>query len=246
MTKPVILKSDVISTFPGLIHGISTCLGGSTDPPYLNNMSFKVGDDKERTQSNRDKFFTTLGIDQTKLAIPQQVHSGNVKVISAPGFYPDTDALITTEKELFLIISTADCFSILIHDDKRPAVAAVHSGWRGTQKKILTSVISTLLSETGCNQNDLHFFIGPGICKEHFEVGKDVSEMFDKKYVTLKNGKYFVDLNEHILDQLRSFDIPSTQIDISPYCTFEEAGYLHSYRRDKTNSGRMFSVIGMR
>jgi hypothetical protein len=246
MLKPAIIKSKILSPFTNLIHGISTKLGGNERPPFYNNMSFKIGDVKELVQSNRNKFFSSLGIDQSKLAIPQQVHSDEVKIISKPDYYENTDALITTESGVFLIISTADCYSVLIHDNKRMAVAAVHSGWRGTQKKILTKAINLMLSDIDCNKNDLSIFIGPGICKEHFEVGKDISEMFDEKFIEHINGKYYVDLKEQILNQLYYLKISRKQIEVSPFCTFQENGYLHSYRRDRERSGRMFSVIGMK
>jgi len=246
LQKPPILISETLVSSPGLIHGISTMIGGNEQPPFYNNMSYKVGDDKERVQSNRNNFFSPLGIDQSRLAIPQQVHSDNVKIISEPGYYENTDALITSEKNLFLIISTADCYSIFIYDRVRNIIAAVHSGWRGSQKKILSKTVNILSKEMGCSIEDLNFFIGPGICAGHFEVGKDVSEMFDNKFVMHNKGKYFVDLKEHILDQLHESGITPEQTEVSPLCTYEEKGYLHSYRRNRINSGRMFSVIGMK
>ncbi|MGA2668748.1 MAG: peptidoglycan editing factor PgeF [Ignavibacteria bacterium] len=244
--KPAIIRSEKFASFPNLVHGVSTKLGGNTLPPFFNNMSFKVGDDEERVRTNRNKFFSSLGIEQSNLAIPQQIHSDNVMIINTPGYYENTDALITSEKNVFLIISTADCYSILIYDKEREIVSAVHSGWRGTHKKILSKTANVLLNEIGCRKKDLGFFIGPGICRDHFDVGEDVAEMFDKKFINRKNEKYFIDFKEHILNQLHEIGISHSQIDVSPYCTYEEKDYLHSYRRDRTNSGRMFSVIGMR
>ena len=40
-----IIRSEILSRFSEIAHGISTKLGGNSSPPYYNNMSFKVGDD---------------------------------------------------------------------------------------------------------------------------------------------------------------------------------------------------------
>lgn len=240
-----IIKSTLLSQFPNIIHGISTKIGGNEQPPFYNNLSYYVRDNKEQVKKNRDIFFERLGIDQQNLAIPQQIHSDNVKIIDKPGYYRDTDALITQNKNIFLIISTADCYSIFIHDPITETVAAVHSGWRGTQKKILTKTLNIMLNDLKCRTDDMYIFVGPGISKSYFEVGKEVAEMFNKKFVSEIDGKIYVDLKAHINEQLHNFKFKTGNIEIFPSCTFEEQDYLHSYRRDREKSGRMFSVIGM-
>lgn len=243
LNDPVI-TSELFADFTEVTHGISTKLGGNQQSPFYNNMSFKVGDSELNVKSNRDKFFSSLGIDQRRLAIPQQVHSDKIQIVTKPGFYPETDGLITESTDLFLIISTADCYSVLIYDPKKKIIAAVHSGWRGTQKKILTRAIGMMNNEFGCSPEDLHVFIGPGISRDNFEVGREVAEMFDEKFILRRNGSIYIDLKEHILNQLSSLGI--NKIEIFPRCTYNEKDYLHSYRRDREKSGRMFSVIGMR
>lgn len=240
-----IIKSELLSQFPDLIHGISTKIRGNEQPPFYNNLSYYVGDNKEQVKKNRDIFFGRLGIDQQNLAIPQQIHSDNVRIIDKLGYYRDTDALITQNKNIFLIISTADCYSILIHDPVTETIAAVHSGWRGTQKKILTKTINIMFHDLKCRADDLYIFVGPGISKSHFEVGREVAEMFDNKFVLAIQGKIYVDLKAHINEQLHNFRFKPSNIEIFPYCSFEEKDYLHSFRRDREKSGRMFSVIGM-
>lgn len=244
--KNPIIRSSLLANYPEIIHGMSTKLGGCENPPYYNNLSYYVGDGEEIVKSNREKYFVSLGIDLKNLAIPKQIHSANVQFADKPGFYRESDALVTQTKNVFLVVSTADCFPILIYDKHNQAVAAVHSGWRGTHKRILYHTLDKMISEIGSNANDLIIFIGPGISKEHFEVGEDVANSFYEKYVELRNGKYYVDLRVNLLDQLDSLGIPIDNIDVNPFCTFKEKDYLHSYRRDKDKSGRMFTVIGLK
>ncbi len=170
-------------------------------------MSFKVGDEEQTVKNNRNKFFSSLGIDQNMLAIPQQIHSDKILVIDKPGYYKDTDGLITVTPDIYLIISTADCYSVLIYDKVNRAIGNIHSGWRGTQKKIVTKAVELMIKEVGSKTENLSVFIGPGISRNNFEVGSEVAEMFEKKFTETRNGKYFVDLKSHIIDQLNTLGI---------------------------------------
>jgi YfiH family protein len=241
-----IIRSEILLRFPEITHGISTKIGGNPEPPYYNNMSFKVGDDEENVRSNRDKFFGALGIDQKLLAIPQQVHSDEIQIIGKPGYYTGCDGLITSSKNVYLIISTADCYGVLMYDAANKVIANIHSGWRGTQKKIITKAINLMKKKFGTRSEDMHVFVGPGISKENFEVGGEVAKLFEEKYVLRKNGKYFVDLKSNISDQLNAQSIVNSHLEIYPRCSYNMKDYLHSYRRDRGSSGRMYSVIGMR
>ncbi|MBK8550376.1 MAG: laccase domain-containing protein [Ignavibacteria bacterium] len=46
--------------------------------------------------------------------------------------------------------------------------------------------------------------------------------------------------------QLISAGVKKENIEVSGLCTFKEKDLLHSYRRDRDRSGRMFGVIGIR
>jgi YfiH family protein len=241
-----IIRSEILSRFPEITHGTSTKLGGNPSPPYYNNMSYKVGDDKESVKNNRDKFFRALGIDQMMLAIPQQIHSDEIGIINKPGYYAGRDGLITSNKNVFPIISTADCYNVMMYDSANKVIANIHSGWRGTQKKIVTKAANLMKKEFGTEGKNLYVFVGPGISRENFEVGEEVSKLFEEKYVLRKDGKYFVDLKADISDQLSSAGILNSHLEIYPHCSFNMKDYLHSYRRDRKKSGRMYSVIGMK
>jgi YfiH family protein len=244
--KPAIIKSKLLSAFPEVVNGMSTKLGGYDNPPYYNNLSYYVGDFRDIVQTNRDTFFDRLGIDPKRLAIPQQIHGENIEVIDEPGTYSDADALITEENNIYLIVSTADCIPVSVYDSYKQVIANIHSGWRGTQKQIVTKTIRKMMTKFGCKSENMVVFVGPGISKHNFEVGPEVAELFDKKYVDKKSGTFFVDILANIMDQLHALGIHKDNIEYSDMCTYDEDDYLHSHRRDKTKSGRMFSVIGMK
>lgn len=243
----MIITSKLLSSHTNIIHGISTKTGG--EPPYYNNLSKHVGDEPKTVKKNRERFFGSLGIDETSLVHANQVHSDGVTVVNSPGLYPNTDALITQKAGLYLVISVADCMPVMIYDPERKVIANVHSGWRGTQKNIAGKTIDVMINEFGSKTGDMIVFMGPAISKKNFEVDQDVAEMFGKKYVEIKTGtagKFVVDTGQIVYDSLISAGVMPQNIESYPLCTYDETETLHSYRRDRNLSGRMFAVIGMK
>lgn len=248
MKRNIMIKSKLLSQFPNLVYGMSTILGGNGGLPYFNNMSYSVGDKPENVKENRRIFFERLGFDESKLAIQQQVHGDNIEIVSAAGKNENTDGQVTNVKNVYLMVNTADCIPILIYDKTREVIAGVHSGWRGTQKKILLKAINLMQSDFNSDAKDLMVWMGPAICKDCFEVGKEVADLFDERFVSphKNEGKYCVDLVWVNLEILNHLGVPKENVEVSELCTFEEKGYLQSYRRDREKSGRMFAVIGLK
>jgi copper oxidase (laccase) domain-containing protein len=90
--------------------------------------------------------------------------------------------------------------------------------------------------------------MGPAISQRNFEVDEDVANLFPGKYVTAKPGtpgKFLVDTGIMVYEGLLNSGIKKENIERSEICTFNENN-MHSYRRDKDRSGRMFAVIGIR
>ncbi len=112
--------------------------------------------------------------------ILDQVHSDIIHCVDAP---PDGrlegDALITSAPGLFLVVKTADCLPVLVADETRRVVAAVHCGWRGTWKRILEQVVGELRARYGCDPGALLAALGPCIGPECYEVGLEVRERFE-------------------------------------------------------------------
>ncbi|MEO8512944.1 MAG: peptidoglycan editing factor PgeF [Ignavibacteria bacterium] len=243
----MIITSKILSSQNNIIHGVSTKAGGT--PPYYNNLSKHVGDSIDDVMQNRARFFGLLGIAETTLVHGNQVHSDGIAVVTKPGLYSETDALITSQTGLNLVISVADCMPVMILDPVKNIIANIHSGWRGTQKNVAVKTIDVMKKEFGCKTRDMLVFMGPAISKKNFEVDKDVAEMFPPQYVSVKPDspcKFNVDTGQMVYDNLIASGILHDNIERSPLCTYDETESLHSYRRDKSASGRMFAVIGMK
>ena len=76
-----------------------------------------------------------------------QVHSADCLYITEkPTEEPSVDALVTDKAGLKLTVKTADCAPILIADQKKHLIAAVHAGWKGAfQGVIENTVLNSLL-----------------------------------------------------------------------------------------------------
>lgn len=240
LTKPKIFEQ-----FPNLLFGFSTKNNNYEKDPFNFNMSKSVGDSESKVDENREFFFSNLGLKPNSVVIQKQVHSDLVNIIDEYKSDLSGDALITSQTNLGLAISTADCTNIYLYDFRTKIISAVHSGWAGTEKKILKKTISIMKDKFGTNPNDLFVYFGPSICQNNYQVGSEFLSKFNDKYFSLIEGKYYLDLKLLNFDMLLEEGIPKEQIEVSDICSFGNEKF-HSYRRDKENSGRAFGVIALK
>lgn len=195
--------------------------------------------------------------------IMRQLHSDFIhRLDDAPSHKLEGDALITNVPGLLLVIRTADCLPVLLVDEARRAVAAVHCGWRGTEKRILEKAVRAMVEAYGSEPGEMLAALGPCIGPACYEVGPEVRDGFlragfpetlfaprgdvPEVQVPLLKPKYLLDLraaNVYLLDKAgvkRENIIPA-----GPVCTHCEPRLL-SYRRNPHDPRRMANFIGLR
>jgi polyphenol oxidase len=241
-----------------LCHGFSTRDGGT---PASAGSSFNLGytsrDSIERVNQNRRRFLSALNLEDSHLSTLRQVHSNRVYIIedsSGEGNQSQGDALITRKEDIALAVQVADCLPILIADPVKRAVAAVHSGWRGTLSRVLHCTILEMERAFESHPPDLIVAIGPGIRSCCFEVGSEVAECFEKEYPglylstpsTVRPQKYLVDLAKALDFQLELAGVrPENRHDLGA-CTRCDTNLFFSYRAEGSAAGRMMAVIGFK
>ncbi|HYM20229.1 MAG TPA: peptidoglycan editing factor PgeF [Candidatus Kapabacteria bacterium] len=236
---------EIFRCFPEIIAAQSTREGGVSPMPLGLNLSNHVGDDPANVAENRKRFYAEIGVPaDAQFVYQNQIHSGNVNVVQGgEGVVPNSDALVTSEQNTFLVVSIADCTPILLYDPVAKIVAAVHAGWRGTEQLVTVNAVRAMAA-LGARPERIYAFIGASASGEHYEVGAEVATLFEKNHYTeLPNGKCLLDIKKANRDQLLIAGLPLGQIEINPRCTITDDA-LHSYRRDGKRSGRMFAVIG--
>lgn len=244
----MIIRPHIFDTTT-IVAAQSTRLGGISPQPYSSmNLGMSVNDSKENVLQNRELFFGSLNIHLAQLVISKQVHGNKIYVANDATITEGYDAIITNKKNIFPVISIADCTPILIHDPHNQAVAAIHAGWKGTVAEIVKHTLLTMQQQYGTQGIYCKAYIGACISYSNFEVGEEVAQHFNsslKKFDTEKQ-KWFVDLKATNKQQLLDFGVKEENIELSPYCTVKDEKLFFSHRRDKGISGRMMAVIGMK
>ncbi len=180
-----ILEAPALSRLGWLVHGFSTRAGGASEEGAL-NLGFTDGDSRARVLANRAKFLAAIGADKMRAVALRQIHSDIVHRADSPeaaaAEAPAADALIAREPGILLVVQTADCVPILLADTKRRAVAAIHSGWRGTRRRIAAKTLGRMQLEFGTRPEDVIAALGPGIGRCCYEVGLEVARDFDAQF----------------------------------------------------------------
>ncbi len=140
------------------------------------------------------------------------------------------DVLITQERGIPLVISIADCASVLLYDPVQKIVANIHAGWRGLTQKVIHHTIQTMREEHGCASGDIFAAISPmlGPCCSHFSDPQSELPTFLHEYIT---GRNMVNLWKITEDALGECGVPHAQIENARVCTFCTPKYFYSYRR---------------
>jgi YfiH family protein len=176
-----------------------------------------------------------------QLATLKQIHSAScVDADGRSGVLGQGDALVEDTPGSIIAVKTADCIPILLVDERRRAVAAIHAGWRGTAARIAPAAIDAMRARFGTRPEDLHAAIGPGIGGCCYEVGSEVMERFGGQ------GRGLLDLEAENRRQLEQSGVTPSCIYASHLCTMCRGEEFHSFRRDRDAAGRLFSYVGVR
>ncbi len=227
----------------GFLHAFSTRLGGTSPMPDQALHLSPKNDPGGHYAENLRRFLNAIGADGWSLETANQTHS-DVRVHVEHVSHRDGDALITEKSKVLVGIKTADCLPVLLADPNTGAVAAVHAGWRGTTARIAEKAVADLSS----HPENLIAALGPSACGHCYEVGSDVADVFDSKFLTrISNNKFQLDVAAANRDQLEKAGLKPSNIHTEPACTMHQNELFFSHRREgklPSAGGRLLSVIG--
>jgi len=233
---------EILGRLPGFVHGFSTRLGGVSSGDYGSlNIGPNTADSPEAIRENRRRFFDVFHAEEKRAAIPGQVHGDHIAIIEKPGFYPETDGLITATPGVLLTVQTADCVPVFIVDPVKNVAGLFHAGWRGTAANIVGQGVEIMTRKFGSAPANLTASIGPSIGPCCFEVGDEVLKHFPLNTV---EGQH-VDLWAANQQQLVASGLQDVYIKSASMCTFCQQHLFYSHRRDQGVTGRMMAVLGI-
>nr|KKS48924.1 MAG: hypothetical protein UV11_C0001G0019 [Candidatus Giovannonibacteria bacterium GW2011_GWF2_42_19] len=193
----------------------------------------------DRNSKNRERFFESKKIPSNRIVSADLVHGVNIEIVKnsdAAAIKPRTDGLTTSEPNLFLTITGADCFAVYFFDPKKKAIGIAHVGWRGLVGGIIMNMLSEMKKRFDSNSIDLMAAIGPGIRKCHFEVNSSDRAYYKgyPEFILDKGEKSNIDMPEIIKKQLTEGGLAEKNIEDYEECTYCLDKKYFSYRRDKS------------
>ena len=238
-------------------HCFTTRFGG-VSRGYLASMNIgtRRGDTPENVVENYRILGRAVGFAPEQLVHTRQTHTDKVfrvgKAEMGRGLFapdmPECDGLITNEPGVGLVVFTADCTPILLHDPVTGAVGAVHAGWRGTAAAIGAKAVEAMVREFGCRAENIRAAIGPNIAQCCFETDWDVPQaMLDRygeavrPFIRTGGQKYYVNLKEVNALSLRQVGVASIQI--SELCTACQPDRFWSHRKVGAARGSQGAII---
>jgi YfiH family protein len=220
--------------------------GGFSEQGYgAFNLASSVADNPQHVERNRQKLSDDLHLPSSPQWIRLVHGSGVIDAAKQQGL-EEADGIYSNQQNTVLLIPTADCLPVLFCAKNGNEIAAAHAGWRGLSAGVLENTVEKF----DCAKEDILVWFGPAIGPNHFEVGEEVRESFDKSHAgsdscfqkTAQKNKYLANL--YGLARLALKRVGVTNISGGKSCTVEDPRFF-SYRKQGKCSGRMASLIWM-
>ena len=212
-------------------------------------------------RANRDILAHQLGSSLDMELVTDQKHTNYVHVatceedlgVATVGTFSlhrqFVDGIVTDIPDALLTVFGGDCPPVYIVDPRHKAAGVVHAGWKGTLGKIPQVAIAQMTVKFGCDPADMYAAIGPGVCRDCYEMGDEVYDAFadqwsredadlilsrypakDAEGNEIPGGKYHLDLREANKLTLLRAGVPADHIAVSNVCTMCNVDTFYSYR----------------
>jgi YfiH family protein len=234
---PYFVQSPLLRSAPGVYHAF-------------------VGVDPVRGRPLKDQLRQAFAVPPSRLGTLRQVHSAVALEMEetdadVPGRrWREGDALWTAAPGRGVGVRTADCVPILLAHPDLPICAAVHAGWRGMVAGVVEETVRRIAESAGeAAARKLVAAAGPcarGCC---YEIGEDVADALaalpagGRHLVSGKAaGKWNADLQSLAVEALLGAGLAAGSVEAAGPCTVCSP-FFHSYRREKSLTGRQLSFI---
>ncbi len=236
------LTIDALNDNGLVLHAFTTRANG------LGNRSKGI-----KTPDDWNAVAEAFGINTCRVVTVDQVHGENIVKADSLNYRDlrtaHADAIITDVREIAIGVETADCVPILLIDPAKPAIGAVHAGWRSTVKKIVQKTVNRMSEEFGAEPSRMIAAIGPAIGPECYEVDEPVIgpvrgafSFWNDVAAPRGNGRWSLDLAKANRLELLQIGLAEKNIHSVGMCTSCRRDMFYSYRAEG-RTGRMLSVI---
>lgn len=247
-----LLKFKKLEEFEEIVHAFA-----------LKPLNFR---NRENVQIDYKLLMETMEIEYKSLVKLWQTHTDNILVLNEKqnkdtadislDCLKDIDAVITNKSNITLATTCADCLCILLYDKEKGVIGNVHSGWRGTFKKIVQKTVLKMIEVYDCNPKDIMVFLSPSIRKCCFEVDEDVMELCRETFSYFNvddiitrgrfvDGKQKYNIDSILINKLLLHEVGVLDENIydSSICSLCNSEKIHSRRADGEDYGLGTAVI---
>ena len=206
------------------------------------NIALHIWDNESKVMENRKNLSSKLNHDLEDFVYMNQIHGAKVQIVWKKNQKCDCDSIITNKKGIVLSVMVADCVPVLLYDNKRWIIWAVHAGWKWTHKKILENTIQKMLN-IWANIDTIKVIIWPSIAQWSYEVWKEVADNFRTEVKQKKaTEKFLLDLKTENKLQALELWVKEGNIQVIDIDTFSDKNYF-SARRDGFSGWRFWWFI---
>ena len=222
------------------------------------NMSFRFGDEAEVVE-NRRNFLEQNSMSVNSYTPMSCTHGEVITLVDAKtagvGAMSQSqqvvsEVLLTQEKNLALMVLTADCLPLCFYDPVTKTIALAHCSRVTTNLLLAQKTVSFLREELAVDPADLIVWSGPYIHKASYNFPAPLPEVHPnmKPFVSEENGVVYIDIAAANRHQLEAVGVPSAQIHFSDIDTVTSPEYFSHRESETTNAhaGRFATVLMLR
>lgn len=214
-----------------------------------------------KSVENYKTLCSSVGLEAKHVIKARQSHTDKIRQIEKDlkeiEIEEYADGLVTNKNKIILATTNADCILMLFFDPEKKVIANVHSGWRGTVQKISVKTLYKMNELYGTNPKDVIVCMTPSIRKCHFEVDRDVYDLFFSRFGHFKEIDDYIDYNKekekwyidtigiNKLILMREGVLEENIID-SKICSVCSNELVHSYRAEGKGYGLATAIISIK
>lgn len=254
------LDNEKVDCLVTLKHG-----GVSTGVYKSLNFRTTSQDKKENIFKNLKILCDTLKLNTEDVVKANQNHTDNILLLDENNkekykFFnlnnEQVDGYITSNSSIIPMVVTADCNAILLYDKVHNALGIVHSGWKGTVKRIYLKAIHKMKEEYNTCSKDLIVCVSPSILKccfssEDEEFKKNFTSIWEdeQNYIYYENEnpkRFHIDLSYVITKDLIKSGVKKENIHFAGICTCCNHEDFYSFRyktKEKENDYGLMATI---
>lgn len=243
----------------GVVVAFSERGGGVSSPPFESlNLATHVGDEAMDVDENRSRFFSAIGLEhlRDRLVTAEQVHGAHIseargshagrgaRASQGSGPIAGTDALLTREPALPLLLMYADCVPVILVAPPATGACVVHAGWRGALASLPGKAAHELAQLAGCELEQIVAYVGPHVRACHYAVDDELLSQFTDTFGTVSRADSGgLDLAAVVTASLTRSGVDPCHIARLEACTAETTDRFFSYRAEGGVTGRHGALV---